>query len=84
MRDAISPGSSSLDVSGLLVTARRADDGISQLGPKRIWAFGPRLGDDASRRTFQPRRHGRTHAGTECLVHGEVTGLSVCRAFDFY
>jgi len=39
MRDAISPGSSSLDVSGLLVTARRADDGISQLGPKRIWGF---------------------------------------------
>jgi len=45
--------------------------------------FGPRRGDHASRRAFQPRCYGRMHAATECGVHVEVTGLAVSYAFDF-
>ena len=40
--------------------------------------FGSRRGDDTNRRTFQPRCYGRAHAGTECLVNGEMIG-----AMDF-
>ena len=36
-----------------------------------------------SRRTFQSRRDGRMHSGTECLVHIEMCGFSVGYAFDF-
>jgi hypothetical protein len=47
------------------------------------WVLGSRRGNDASRRTFQPRCYGGTHTGTECLVHVEVTGFAVSYAFDF-
>ena len=33
---------------------------------------GPWRGDDTNRRTFQSRCYGRTHAGTECVIHVEV------------
>ena len=38
-----------------------------------IFSSGRR--DDTNRRTFEPRCYGHTHAGTECLVHVEVTGI---------
>jgi len=45
--------------------------------------FRSRRRDDASRRAFQPRCYGRIHAGTERLVHVEVTGFAVSCPFDF-
>ena len=45
--------------------------------------FGPGYGDHASRRTFQSRRDGRMHSGTECPIHVEMGGFSVGYAFDF-
>ncbi len=35
--------------------------------------FGSRRGDDTNRRTFQPRRYGRT---PECVIHVEIIGMA--------
>ena len=46
-----------------------------------FWVFGPGYGDHANRRTFQPRRDGRMHSGTESgLVGGGVLGQIVTSA----
>src|SRR6516164_9097302 len=64
-----------------LVTAGRAGGGISRSGPHVFWVFGPGYGDHANRRTFQPRRDGRMHSGTESgLVGGGVLGQIVTSA----
>jgi hypothetical protein len=36
--------------------------------------FSSERREDTNRRAFQPRCNGRTHAGTECRVHVEITG----------